>query len=217
VSAVISGYCYYNVGAVCAATGADSYKEAWVRSVGASTAWIPSTAIVSQTAVATICYAIIIGDVMRDIAASSGVNSSSSHSPLCKTRSHSLMHNEPASVHHALIRASPPHILPRLQLTGALANRDVLLTSMGAFVLLPLCLLRDFGMLAYTRFNPAPLSYISSPLHDSHLLPKDPDTELSVCDFVCAFSSWFPKKISGNLTKTWGILHLLADHSYRKN
>lgn len=107
VSAVISGYCYYNVGAVCAATGADSYKEAWVRSVGASTAWIPSTAIVSQTAVATVCYAIIIGDVMRDIAASSG-------------------------------------------LTGALANRDVLLTSMGALVLLPLCLLRDFGMLAYT-------------------------------------------------------------------
>uniref|UniRef100_A0A7S0WI84 Amino acid transporter transmembrane domain-containing protein n=1 Tax=Hemiselmis tepida TaxID=464990 RepID=A0A7S0WI84_9CRYP len=107
VSMILSAYSYYSVGATCAATGATTYKEAWSATVGPSTAWVPSLAIVSQTAVATICYAIIIGDVLRDVAIAFGA-------------------------------------------TGALANRDVLLPSIAALVILPLCMLRDFGLLAYT-------------------------------------------------------------------
>lgn len=47
-SATVSAYCYYNVGLICEATGAVSYKEAWVKTVGAGTAWIPSLAIILQ-------------------------------------------------------------------------------------------------------------------------------------------------------------------------
>jgi hypothetical protein len=38
------------------------------------------------------------------------------------------------------------------QVTGALSERNVLLPLAGAGILLPLCLLRDFGLLAYTRY-----------------------------------------------------------------
>merc|ERR1719162_2448175 len=45
VAGAISGYCFSAVGRVCAATGSKSWGEAWSKSVGESTAWVPSALI----------------------------------------------------------------------------------------------------------------------------------------------------------------------------
>jgi len=107
VFAIVSAYCYSLIGLVCHMNGATSYQDAWARSIGASSAWLPGFACTSQTLVACTAYAIIIGDLGHDIAQAFGV-------------------------------------------TGFLGERNNLLASIAAIVLLPLCLLRSFSALAYT-------------------------------------------------------------------
>ncbi|CAM9399088.1 unnamed protein product [Phaeothamnion confervicola] len=68
----LSGYCFSLIGRACAATGAKTYGEAWSRTVGAGTAWLPSGSCTAKTFFACLSYSIIIGDSFSDIARAFG-------------------------------------------------------------------------------------------------------------------------------------------------
>ena len=49
------------IGRVCAATGATSYGDAWAKTVGKRTAWLPTSSCTFKTFFACMIYSIIIG------------------------------------------------------------------------------------------------------------------------------------------------------------
>eukprot|EP00903_Cladosiphon_okamuranus_P009008 g8617.t1 len=63
----MSGYCFSLIGRVCAATGASSYGDAWGRTIGAKTSWLPTGSCTAKTFFACMAYSIIIGDVFADV------------------------------------------------------------------------------------------------------------------------------------------------------
>ncbi|CAM9295579.1 unnamed protein product, partial [Choristocarpus tenellus] len=63
----LSGYCFSLIGRTCAATGADSYGDAWAKSVGEKTSWLPTASCIAKTFFACLSYSIIVGDVFQDI------------------------------------------------------------------------------------------------------------------------------------------------------
>ncbi|CAM9750577.1 unnamed protein product [Ascophyllum nodosum] len=63
----LSGYCFSLIGRVCAATGATSYGDAWAKTVGKRTAWLPTSSCTFKTFFACMIYSIIIGDVFSDV------------------------------------------------------------------------------------------------------------------------------------------------------
>ena len=50
------------LGRLCAITGATSYKSAWEKSVGESTAWIPGSTVIFKTFMAVLAYSMVLGD-----------------------------------------------------------------------------------------------------------------------------------------------------------
>lgn len=52
----MSGYCFSMIGRVCAYTGASSYREAWVKSVGEGTSLLPALSVTMKTACAVLAY-----------------------------------------------------------------------------------------------------------------------------------------------------------------
>jgi len=105
--AMMAGHCYSLIGEVTLMTGATSYQDAWAKSIGPSTSWMPGFAVISQTLVACVCYSIIIGDLGADLLRGLGIG-------------------------------------------GWIGERNNLLATVSAAILLPLCLLRDFTLLSYT-------------------------------------------------------------------
>ncbi len=71
-AALLAGYCFSLVGRVCILTGAKSYKEAWMKSIGPESGWVPSAFVAFKTFVACLVYSIILGDLIRDLAKSAG-------------------------------------------------------------------------------------------------------------------------------------------------
>ncbi|CAM9513024.1 unnamed protein product, partial [Discosporangium mesarthrocarpum] len=61
------GFCNSLIGRTCAVTEANSYGEAWGKSVGEKTAWLPTACCIAKTFFACLSYSIIIGDVFSDI------------------------------------------------------------------------------------------------------------------------------------------------------
>ena len=68
----ISGYCFSLLGRVCAYTKSYSYKEAWEKTVGESTGWIPATACTFMTFAAVLAYSMILADTFKMLAATAG-------------------------------------------------------------------------------------------------------------------------------------------------
>lgn len=55
----IAAYNFSLIGRLCAITGATSYRGAWEKSVGASTAWIPAVSCVVKTFFAILAYSMV--------------------------------------------------------------------------------------------------------------------------------------------------------------
>jgi len=104
---MMAGHCYSLIGEVTMMTGAQSYQDAWAKTMGQQSAWMPGFAVMSQTLVACVCYSIILGDLGFDL-------------------------------------------LRGLGIQGWFAVRNNLLAFVSVTMLLPLCMLRSFAMLAYT-------------------------------------------------------------------
>ena len=58
----IAAYNFSLIGRLCALTGATSYRSAWEKSVGESTAWIPGSTVVFKTFMAVLAYSMVLGD-----------------------------------------------------------------------------------------------------------------------------------------------------------
>ena len=54
-------------------TGAQSYQDAWAKTMGQQSAWMPGFAVMSQTLVACVCYSIILGDLGFDLLRGLGI------------------------------------------------------------------------------------------------------------------------------------------------
>jgi len=67
VAGTVSGYCFSMVARVCAATGSSSWGEAWSKSVGESSSWVPPTLIGLLTLSVSIQYTMVIGDSFSSI------------------------------------------------------------------------------------------------------------------------------------------------------
>lgn len=91
-----SGYNFSLIGRVCAVTGATSYSEAWEKSVGEKSAWIPAVACLSKTFLAVLAYSMILAETFQGIANSVGLKATRVQSlvtltatvlyPLCKMK-----------------------------------------------------------------------------------------------------------------------------------
>ena len=68
----MSGYCFSLIGRVCSYTGAKSYREAWEKSVGESSGWLPAAACTFKTATAVLAYSMILADTFKMLAATAG-------------------------------------------------------------------------------------------------------------------------------------------------
>lgn len=69
-----SGYNFSLIGRVCAVTGADSYSNAWEKSVGESSAWIPALFCTSKTFIAILSYSMVLAETFSGIFQAMGLN-----------------------------------------------------------------------------------------------------------------------------------------------
>lgn len=75
----ISGYCFSLIGRVCSYTGAKSYREAWAESIGPKTSWIAAGTCTFKTAMANLCYSMILADTFKALLATAGYTVSRSN------------------------------------------------------------------------------------------------------------------------------------------
>lgn len=59
---ILSGYGFALIGKVCAYTGATSYRDAWTRSIGETTSWIPAWSATLQTFLACLAFSMVLAD-----------------------------------------------------------------------------------------------------------------------------------------------------------
>eukprot|EP00566_Odontella_aurita_P009656 CAMPEP_0113538780 /NCGR_PEP_ID=MMETSP0015_2-20120614/7556_1 /TAXON_ID=2838 /ORGANISM="Odontella" /LENGTH=510 /DNA_ID=CAMNT_0000438393 /DNA_START=123 /DNA_END=1655 /DNA_ORIENTATION=- /assembly_acc=CAM_ASM_000160 len=71
---IISGYGFSLIGRVCSYTGATSYRDAWDKTVGTSTSWIPSASCTFKTSVAVLAYSMILADTFKSLLFTAGMN-----------------------------------------------------------------------------------------------------------------------------------------------
>ena len=69
---MVSGYGFSLIGRVCAYTGAKSYREAWAKSVGKNSDWIPAASCTFKTCCATLAYSMILADTFKSLFATAG-------------------------------------------------------------------------------------------------------------------------------------------------
>lgn len=72
----LSGYNFSLIGRVCALTGASSYSDAWEKSIGPSSAWIPAMACTFKTFLACLAYSMVLGETFQGLLATAGVQAS---------------------------------------------------------------------------------------------------------------------------------------------
>ena len=70
---MVSGYGFSMIGRVCAYTGANSYREAWAKSVGKKSDWIPAASCTFKTCCATLAYSMILADTFKSLFATVGL------------------------------------------------------------------------------------------------------------------------------------------------
>lgn len=59
---ILSGFGFFLIGKVCAYTGATSYRDAWSKSVGESTSWIPAASCTIKTCLACLAFSMVLAD-----------------------------------------------------------------------------------------------------------------------------------------------------------
>lgn len=69
-----SGYCFSTIGRVCAMENATSYREAWSKTVGEGTSWIPAAICTFKTSFANLAYSMILADTFKALLSTVGVN-----------------------------------------------------------------------------------------------------------------------------------------------
>jgi len=62
VIGLLSAYGFALIGKVCAYTGATSYREAWAKSVGSSSSWIPAWSATAKTTLACLAFSMVLAD-----------------------------------------------------------------------------------------------------------------------------------------------------------
>jgi amino acid permease len=73
---IIGGFSAYGfslIGRVCSYTGGQSYRGAWSESVGEETSWIPAVTCTFKTCFAVLSYSMILGDTIRALLMTAGV------------------------------------------------------------------------------------------------------------------------------------------------
>jgi sodium-coupled neutral amino acid transporter 11 len=73
VIGTLSAYCFAMVGRVCEATGTSTWGEAWKKTVGEKSAWIPSSFVALLCASASLQYTMVIGDSFSSVFAAVGL------------------------------------------------------------------------------------------------------------------------------------------------
>lgn len=68
-----SAYGFSLIGRVCSYTGGQSYRDAWSKSVGDSTSWIPAATCTFKTCFAVLSYSMILADTIRALLMTAGV------------------------------------------------------------------------------------------------------------------------------------------------
>lgn len=74
VIGALSAYGFSLIGRVCAYTGATSYRDAWSKSVGDKTSWMPAVACTFKTTSAVLAYSMILADTTTSLLATVGVS-----------------------------------------------------------------------------------------------------------------------------------------------
>jgi hypothetical protein len=69
----LSGYGFALIGRVCAYTNTKSYRDAWSKTVGTSTSWLPAVAVTFMTFNAILAYSMILGDTFVSLLATAGI------------------------------------------------------------------------------------------------------------------------------------------------
>ena len=67
VIGVLSGYGFALIGKVCAYTGAKSYREAWSKTVGEGTSWIPAWSVTLKTFMACLAFSMVLADTFSSL------------------------------------------------------------------------------------------------------------------------------------------------------
>jgi hypothetical protein len=67
VIGILSGYGFALIGKVCAYTGAKSYREAWSKSVGEGTSWIPAWSVTFKTFLACLAFSMVLADTFSSL------------------------------------------------------------------------------------------------------------------------------------------------------
>lgn len=62
IMGTLSGYGFATIGKVCAYTGATSYRDAWTRSVGAASSWIPGWSTILKTGLTCLAVSMVLAD-----------------------------------------------------------------------------------------------------------------------------------------------------------
>jgi len=63
----LSGYGFALIGKVCAYTGAKSYREAWSRTVGERSSWIPAWSVTFKTFLACLAFSMVLADTFSSL------------------------------------------------------------------------------------------------------------------------------------------------------
>mmetsp|Transcript_14071 Transcript_14071/g.33801 ORF Transcript_14071/g.33801 Transcript_14071/m.33801 type:complete len:415 (+) Transcript_14071:405-1649(+) len=67
VIGVLSGYGFALIGKVCAYTGAQSYRDAWSRTVGPKSSWIPAWSATLKTFFACLAFSMVLGSTFSSL------------------------------------------------------------------------------------------------------------------------------------------------------
>eukprot|EP00536_Pseudo-nitzschia_multiseries_P009122 jgi/Psemu1/319557/estExt_fgenesh1_pm.C_2480003 len=67
VIGILSAYGFALIGKVCAYTGAQSYREAWSKTVGESTSWIPAWSVTFKTFLACLAFSMVLADTFSSL------------------------------------------------------------------------------------------------------------------------------------------------------
>ena len=70
VIGMLSAFGFYLIGKVCAYTGAQSFREAWAKSVGEGSSWIPAWTVTFKTFFACLAFSMVLADTFASIVGS---------------------------------------------------------------------------------------------------------------------------------------------------
>ena len=70
----LSGYAFSLIGRICAFTGANSYRDAWSKTIGEKTSIIPAASCTFKTSLAILAYSMVLADTGKALLTTAGIN-----------------------------------------------------------------------------------------------------------------------------------------------